>query len=170
LKNNFLRFAPFLALMSWVPAMGASYLDGYCTQYVKSGQLGENDVEKLVSTLKKSQDSDARAQAADTLSCLGHKALPGIPAMITWFRDPSGEGRLNMIEAVAHLGIVAVPALTEALRSKDKDIRRGACMALGSIGPKAAPALDTLKQLLHEPGYDVALEADRAIKRITGSR
>ena len=74
-----------------------------------------------------------------------------------------------MIEAVAHLGVIAVPALAEALKSKDKDIRRGACMALGAIGPQAAPALPELKRLLDEPGYDISLEAERAIKRISGS-
>jgi HEAT repeat protein len=149
--------------------MAASYLDGFCEQYVKPAELGTKDVERLISILKKSKDADARAQAADTLSCLGEKALPGIPTMITWFREPGGEERLNMIEAVAHLGAIAVPALIEALNSKDKDIRRGACMALGAIGPRAVPALPALKRLLDEPGYDVSLEAERAMKRISGS-
>jgi HEAT repeat protein len=89
--------------------------------------------------------------------------------MIELFNVNNGEERINIIIAVAHIGKPAIPALTVALNSKDKDIRRGACIALGEIGPQAKSALFSLNQLLHEPGYDVSLEAERAIKRIMSS-
>jgi HEAT repeat protein len=71
-----------------------------------------------------------------------------------------------MIIAVAYFGKLAVPGLTEALNNKDKEIRRGACIALGNIGAQASSAIPALKKLLDEPGYDVSLAAERAIKRI----
>ena len=158
-----------LLLLLHQPALSDSYLDRFCSQKVDPAQFGENDVEKLMTDLA-GEDANAGAIAGDTLSCLGEMAKPAIPMMIERFNEPNGEARFNMIVAVAHLGEHAVPALTEALTSQDKDIRRGACIALGKIGPPADAALPVLKTLLDEPGYDVSMAADRAIKKITGSK
>lgn len=154
-----------LLLFSIQPALSDSYLDNFCSQNVNPAHYKETDVEKLMTDLK-SKDINVRAIAADTLSCLGEVALPAVPLMIELFGEPNGEARLNMIIAVAHFGELAVPALTEALNSKDKEIRRGACIALGKIGPQASSAIPALKKLLDEPDYDVSLAAERAIKRI----
>ena len=154
-----------LLLFPIQPALSDSYLDNFCSQNVDPAQYKEKDVEKLMTNLK-NKDVNVRAMAADTLSCLGVLASPAVPLMIELFNEPNGEARLNMIAAAAHLGKPAVPALTEALYSKDKEIRRGACIALGKIGSQASSAIPALKKLLAEPGYDVSLAAERAIKRI----
>jgi HEAT repeat protein len=86
--------------------------------------------------------------------------------MISLFREANGEARLNAIEAVAYLGSAAVPALTRALSHKDINVRRGSCEALKLIGPPAKPAIAELAKLLSEPGYDVAFEAEGAMKSI----
>ena len=148
------------------PALSNSYLDNFCSQNVNPAQYKETDVEKLMTDLK-NKNVNVRAMAADTLSCLGVVALPAVPLMIELFNEPNGEARLNMVIAVAHFGKLAVPALAETLNSKDKEIRRGACIALEKIGPQASSAIPALKKLLDEPGYDVSLAAERAIKRIT---
>jgi len=152
-----------LLLLFVKPALADSYLDNFCSKQIIPTQDKEKYVEKLISDLK---NKHSIGNAADSLSCLGEAATPAIQSMIELFNTPSGEERLNIIVAVAHIGKPAVSALTAALSSKDKDIRRGACIALGEIGPQAKPALFTLNQLLREPGYDVSLEAERAINKI----
>jgi HEAT repeat protein len=157
-----------ILLFSVQPALSDSYLDRFCSQKVKPDQYTETDVKKLMTELKSKAVND-RAMAADTLSCLGELALPALPSIIELFNEPNGEVRLNMIAAVTHFGALAVPELEKSLNSKDKDIRRGACVALGKIGPEAKSALPKLRKLIDEPGNDVSLAADRAIKRITAS-
>ena len=143
----------------------ASYFDRLC----RGMAIPVKDRAKLVARLTtelKSKNVDVRSSAADSLACLGEAAIPAIPDMILLFREPNGEARANMIEAVAHLGKAAVPALRQGLSSKDVDMRRGACGALAAIGAPARPALSSLAILLDEPGYDVSLAAEQAMKRI----
>lgn len=139
-----------------------SYLDKYCSQYVKPSAYMERDVKTLIADLH-SNDVNIRATAADKLSCLAEAALPAVPLMVQLFNEPVGEARLNMISAVAHFGKAAVPSLIEALNSTDRDIRRGACVALEKIGPDASSALLQLKKLLGEPGYDGSHDAAYAL-------
>src|SRR5438093_13348002 len=50
---------------------------------------------------------------------------------------------------------VNVAAMTEALRSADKDARVNACVELAKAGPRAAPAVQALIPLLKDSDPDV---------------
>lgn len=56
-----------------------------------------------------------------------------------------------------------VPALVEALRHEEPEIRFGAAQALGDLGATARPALATLMQALRDRHLGVRLQAARAV-------
>ena len=59
-----------------------------------------------------------------------------------------------------------IPALVEALGDEDEGVRRRAAVALGEIGPEAAPALAALRELRNEGGDVVREAAARAVRDI----
>ncbi len=105
------------------------------------------------------EDPNVQMRAAIALGTFGPYAETAVPALTEMFNFANGEGRAQIIDLVARLGPMAIPALVDALKSTDVDIRRGACQALGQIGPQASVAVASLVQLLSEPGYDVSFEA-----------
>jgi len=60
----------------------------------------------------------------------------------------------------------AVPALIDALRDGDSEIRRYAALVLGAIGPRARQAVPALKAALNDDDESVRLAAARALKDI----
>jgi len=157
-----------IILLSPTAALSESYLDRFCSQRGEADRFGQEEIDILKDDLK-NRDPNLRATAMDTLSCLGKRALPAIPEMVLLFDEPNGEAQLNNIAAVAHLKEWAVPDLVAALENRNTNIRRGACIALGKIGAPARSALPSLRKLLDEPGFDVSLAAERALRQIKSS-
>ncbi len=60
----------------------------------------------------------------------------------------------------------AVPALIEALKDPEWDVRSYAAQALGRIGPEAKAAVPALIELKHERRF-VRRAADEALRKIT---
>jgi HEAT repeat protein len=57
----------------------------------------------------------------------------------------------------------AVPALTAALRDRDRSVRQAAVKALGAIGPDASSALPALEREIKRESWP---EAEEAVRRI----
>src|SRR5437660_1470054 len=78
--------------------------------------------------------------------------------------------RLTRIKAVRTLSqrqeeaARVVPALTEALKDEDGEVRRGAAFGLGSFGKQATEAVPALRTALHDPEARVRKAAAEALK------
>jgi HEAT repeat protein len=70
-------------------------------------------------------------------------------------------------QALVLLGATAIPALTDALHSKDASRRREAAGVLGEMGATAAPAIPALRKALKDPNPDVRQAVDEALKAIS---
>jgi HEAT repeat protein len=68
--------------------------------------------------------------------------------------------------ALSRIGEPAVPALVEALKSPDPNIRQQAADTLARIGPAAANAVPALTGLLEDPDPRVKKSAVRALGQI----
>ncbi len=89
-----------------------------------------------------------RQQAAEALCQVGPAAAPAVPELVAAL----AEGPLSLTDAVARalaaVGPPAVPPLTDALRSDNPAVRRGAALSLGRLRERAnTPAAVTA---LHE--------------------
>ena len=59
-----------------------------------------------------------------------------------------------------------IPALIEALKSKDEGIRQGAAIGLGSFGEQAKDAISALEAVQHDPDVRVREAVGVALSRI----
>ncbi len=164
-KMEIMKYLNFgILVLSFSFSSNASSLDEYCTKY-KEKRFFESEVAKYNSQLL-DKDVNVRGSAALNLSCFPEHIETSIPRMINLFNEPNGEARASMQDSVANFKEKSVPYLIDALSNKDKDIRRSACVTLRQLGPIAKSAIPALTELLKEPGYDVSMSAQRAIKSI----
>ncbi|HEV8058746.1 MAG TPA: HEAT repeat domain-containing protein [Gemmataceae bacterium] len=63
-----------------------------------------------------------------------------------------------------------VPALIEALKDKDGDVRRSAALGLGAFGEEAKDAIPALQALQHDRDARVRESAGIALSRIDPSK
>ncbi len=95
------------------------------------------------------------------LGPLGQSAIPDLIPML----DNTNTG-LKAAYCLREIGPASVPALTNALSSKDTLTKTFALIALGSLGPPAKPALPALVALTHDPDRPVAGEAFVALGQL----
>jgi hypothetical protein len=69
-------------------------------------------------------------------------------------------------DALGRIGAPAVPALIDALRSVDPNVRKKAIEVLGRMGEDAAPAVLSLTALLDDPDITVRKAAARTLGQI----
>jgi HEAT repeat protein len=101
------------------------------------GKIGVPAVPALMEALK-DEDWRVRQAAARALGEIGDPQA--LPALIQALKDEYVREAVE--EALGKIGVPAVPALIEALKDDDEDVRRAAAGALGEIGdPQAVPAL-----------------------------
>jgi HEAT repeat protein len=149
-----------------------------CSTWVQ----GQNaQVSDLIVQLK-DRDAGARARAAISLSALGAKAKPAVPALTTALSDNNLNVRYcagNALKSVGPDAKSAVPALIAALKTFPggspelegparyyPDVRSIAAEALGAIGPAASAAIPALKEATADKSADVREAAADAIKKI----
>ena len=70
------------------------------------------------------------------------------------------------VHILSKVGGPAIPTLIEALSSPHKEVRRGACWALGEIGSEAQTAVDPLLETVGDEYKWVRMFALRALAKI----
>jgi len=127
----------------------ASSAPGYL---LGSGPVDEDELPALMAKLG-AADATVRAEAAEDIGWLRHKAVAAVPALAGLLKD--GQPRVRLAAAAAILRITpatpgAVEVLAAALDSADKDIRRDAAKAAGLAGAGAGPVSERLAALLKD--------------------
>lgn len=123
----------------------------------------ENDPDKsktvtVPALVKFLVSDDQQVRRAAAMALLDLKPGPKViaPLIAKVFADASDEAKADMVDAVATMGVEAVPRLVEALQYPA--IRQQAVRILGEIGPDAAAAIPEL--LKHIGDEDPELRAD----------
>ncbi len=125
-------------------------------------------------------DPGIRCSAADILRGLAWDAVAAIPALIEGCRDPNEQVRAYCVHALVDIGYAvhrrvpaalpslaaAVPVLIAALDDESGDVRDTAVYALGAVGPAAAPAAATLRELLASADEEMREAITVALRRI----
>lgn len=91
---------------------------------------------------------------------------PEHEALLRALEDPSPEVRGGAVEALARAGAPVVPALGERLAHEEAFVRRAAALALGDIGPDAAPALAALVRAAIDRDDGVRRAASQVLARV----
>ena len=126
-------------------------------------------VPDLIRTLE-AGDPVLRGVAALALRDMGTRAQPALPALAKALRDPDTGVRMVAADAIARQGHSALAVLDAliaagAVPGEHAHVQRSVAIALGAIGPDAAPALTMLRELEKIPR--VRPTAATAIRQIT---
>ncbi len=131
----------------------------------------------VLAALKDSTPSarSARVAAIEAAAYLGPQAKPGVPNLIEALKDKSlmgradgGRVREHAAYTLGQLGATAKDAikpLSDMLRDPDRQARRAAAQALGTIGPDAVVAAPRLRELARVDSQ-LAPIANAALDRI----
>jgi HEAT repeat protein len=90
-------------------------------------------------------------------------------SLIDAFRRPFHHERLFALQQLGSIGSAAadaVPALAEALKDQNAEVRQSAADALGRIGPAAADAVPVLVEALKDQNAHVRRSAAKALRGI----
>lgn len=122
-------------------------------------------VEKGLLSAMEDPDFGVREAAAFALGELGGSAAESRLTRAVKDAKAPPKVRRSSAEGLGKMhSAAAVPALIDALRGPDADLRQGAAVALGAIGdPRAG---DALLAALKDSNFYVRLEADRALKKL----
>jgi HEAT repeat protein len=123
-------------------------------------KIGEPAVPHLITALKDGNEK-IREQAAHALTLIGE---PAIPALKEAMKDPSLKDIVPGI--MTDIGESSIPSLVLALKDPDEDARLAAAKALGSMGPKAKPAVPALVQALEDGSAGVRKQAALSLSYI----
>src|SRR5262249_11698899 len=106
-----------------------------------------------------------RVSACKALGDIGPDAKEATPDLILLLADP--DVFRQAVLSLGKIGKPAVPALIKALDSPDDEVRRGAAMTLGHIGPQAEDAVPRLTDVsAKDLSPQVKAAASLALKRI----
>ncbi len=117
-----------------------------------------------LTTALNDQESHVRVKAAEALGEIGPDAAPAIPALIQALDDPMTREQASA--ALKGIGTTAIPALREAARSPDQELRIAAIHALGQVGPAACEAIPDLRKALADADEEVRTVAVEALGNI----
>ena len=106
-----------------------------------------------------------RADAAAALGHLGPQAKNAVPALEEALKDEEAEVRAQAAQALAAIGEEAVQPLTKALSDDNRQMRMGAALALGRMGRKAQAAAPALAEALEDRDISVRCHAAQALWR-----
>ncbi len=129
---------------------------------------GAGEIGPLIAALD-APEAAARAEAAWTLSDLGHEARDAIPALAAAAADPAVEVRVAAIaamERIAAFANVATPAMLAALEDPHAEVRYAAANALGQFTLKARQIVPALAARLRDPDPVVAAAAANGLVRM----
>ena len=99
----------------------------------------EGEVPVLIKALQDQEASKSvHVMAAWTLGNIGEGAVDAVPALMQALKDQNPDVRNNAAWALAKIGEDAVPALIQALQDQDSQVHANAVLALGEIGTPEA--------------------------------
>jgi HEAT repeat protein len=133
---------------------------------VALGMIGA-DAKAVVAALTEAlsdEDIWVRLRAAVALEKINPETKAAVPALIDALKDEYA--RWQAARALRNIGSKAVLALVEALKDKDKGVRKAAAFALGLIGQEAKPAVSALIEALKDENDSVRSYAAEALGRI----
>lgn len=136
--------------------------------FIGDGQVDQRDIPTLMERLK-NPDQVVRAEAADDLRSLGHKARSAAPALAALLTDPGPRARFAAAAAllcVTPKDPRGVPVIAAGLDSADMVVRRAAVAAAGFAGSQGAALSDPLARLLKDPDESVRIGALQAISML----
>ena len=95
------------------------------------------------SRIQSGEAPDAATVQADKQKKVDARRVAALIQKLKELKDKDPRVSTNAAGDLSRIGPAAVPALTEALKDEDHNVRQGAIVALGSIGPTAkdVPAL-----------------------------
>ena len=97
----------------------------------------EHSVPSLVTTLKEDKDPNMRYWAAESLGKFGPEAQAAVPDLIAALKDESKMVRMGAAYALGEIGSTdAVPALQEAAKDSETEVRDAAATATKQIRQK----------------------------------
>ncbi len=128
-------------------------------------------VQKLIAKLKH-PDAVVRGMSVRELAKIGPEARAAIPALIEaltdreWFDDR--EERISTVagQALYHIGLEAIPALTAAIASEESLASSEALDCLARFGPRARLSLDAIAKALAVPDRYYHFDAAKALSEI----
>jgi len=127
----------------------------------------------MIDALREEEDGQVRLAVLDTLIEMGQDAEPAVSALVeTLETDYGGRYREEVHQdyrsavALSRIGPPAAEGLRGLLSEDKENIRAVSAMALGRIGPEAAPAVPELIGLLIDEEDEVRREASLALARI----
>jgi len=132
-----------------------------------------HDIARLVERTS-SPDWHVRARAARELGWRREQALPAVPVLIRLLGDKTlGDSNeisphIRAMEALGLIGKPAVPALVDALKDGDSDLRDCAASLLGEIGD--ARAVEPLVAVLDDPDKGVLAAAIMSLADLADRR
>lgn len=106
-----------------------------------------------------------RRRATVALARLGPLSRPAL-----WILLDGLGGQEECAEALAEIGVPAIPGLVEAMGNADPVVRRRAAATLARNGASARSAVDNLTAALKDADPGVRVEAVRAIGEIQGAK
>ena len=132
------------------------------------GELGPSASETFPQLKELLRDGDpaVRKAAINALGNFGPLASEVVPDLIEALAD--GQLWTPAVEALAKIGVPAIPHLIQALDNENRGVRAGAAEALGKIGPEAKEAVQKLIEILLKDREDcsVRVAAARALEEI----
>jgi HEAT repeat protein len=132
---------------------------------IGKGRVGEEDLPQLLTQLE-DPDATVRAESADELRDLGHKAGAAEKSLTKLLDDKTPRVRFSSASALLCINKEnknAVQVLANGLTDPDSNVRRDAAKAAGRSGPGAAPLIDNLALLLKDDNEPTRVSALQAI-------
>ncbi len=154
-----MRYMVFLALGFFVPSLSQD-------------PAADQNKSKFPDGLKalKHPDPEVRYQAAALLVKLGPVGKIAVPELKEALQDTNGFVRVKAAEALWAIEktspTILVPVLTQALKSKDAELRAAAAPVLGKMGAKAKSAVPALISALRDKDDGVLVEVAAALAEI----
>ena len=103
------------------------------------------------------------------LACIGCSKQKSTAELIEDLKSPQDREKITAVRLLpGHTGDAAkvIPALIEALKDKDGDVRRSSAIGLGNFGEEAKDAVPALQALQHDHDARVRESASVALSRI----
>jgi HEAT repeat protein len=122
--------------------------------------------EPALATGLEADDASLRREAGEALGKLGVQDPKTLPPLVRMLADPNDNCRRAAQDALRHVGPSAVPALLEAARDNDADVRRVTLNALTQVqvgSENREQAMKVVTGALADPDPEVCLAAVQSV-------